>query len=113
MMKTIEFVGIDSPHALAGAVRLLEQVVPKHTRMAEHIDMLAINAGARSGMRAIYSLKLEALVKAINDLATCQREVEARVMDAMEASYGSEAECAVLFLTMPSSGGAPESDEQP
>ena len=111
-MRTIEFKGIDSPHALHGAASLVDRAAMNHRHVAERIDMLSINAGARSGMRAIYSVKLEALVKAINDLVHCQREIEARVMDAMEASYGSEAECAVLFLTMPSSGGAPESDEQ-
>lgn len=111
-MKTVEFVGIDTPHALHGAAELAERLARDHRHVPEHIDMLAINPGARSGMRAIYSVKLEALVKALNELAHCQREIEARVMDAMEAAYGSEAECAVLFLTMPSSGGAPESDEQ-
>ena len=111
-MNTIDFVGIDSPHALSGAPRLLAQVAANHPHVAQRIDMLSINPGARSGMRAIYSVKLEALVKALNELANCQREFEARVFDALDKSYGAEAECAVQFLTMPSSGGAPESDEQ-
>lgn len=112
-MRTIEFVGIDTPHALAGAEELMERVALGHRHVSERIDLLATNPGARSGMRAIYSVKLEALVKALNALAHCQREIEARAMDAMEAAHGSEAECAVLFLTLPPSGGAPESDEQP
>lgn len=111
-MKTIDYVGIDSPHALSGAPRLLDQVASNHAHIAARIDMLSINPGARSGMRAIYSVKLEALVKALNELANCQREFDARVFDALEKAHGAEADCAVQYLTMPSVDGAPESDEQ-
>lgn len=104
---------MDSPHALAGAAGMMDRLARDHKYVAERIDLLAINPGARSGMRAIYSLKLEALVKAANALAHCQREFEARVFDALEKAHGAEAECAVQFLTMPRLDGAPESDEQP
>lgn len=104
---------MDSPHALAGAAGMMDRLARDHKYVAERIDLLAINPGARSGMRAIYSLKLEALVKAANALAHCQREFEARCLDAMELAHGAEAECAIEYLTMNHGDRLPADDEQP
>lgn len=113
-MNQIDFNGIDSPHAIHGASRLARAIEQRHSRVLEHIESLATNPGTRSGMRAIYSVRLEALVKALNDLAHCQREFEARVMDAMESAYGAEAECAIEYLLMPPPPRQrfPQDDEQ-
>lgn len=112
-MRTLDFKGIDSPHALDGAAAMMGQMARNHKHVTERIDLLSINPGARSGMRAIYSVKLEALVKAANALAHCQREFEARCLDAMELAHGAEAECAIEYLTMNHGDRLPADDEQP
>ena len=95
-----------------GAARIARAIEARHVRAMEHIEALSSNAGTRSGMRAIYSVRMEAAIKALNELAHCQREFEARVMDAMEAAHGDEAECALEYL-LARNDRFPSTDEQP
>lgn len=111
-MNSIDFNGIDSPHAMHGAVRLAQAIERGHASTMDHIATLGHDAIARSAMRAVYSVRMEALTKALNDLAHCQRELEARALALMEQRHGSEAECAVEYLLMPNNR-FPATDEQP
>jgi len=105
---TMENYGIDHPGAIGAAAPEIHRMNKAHKDMAERMDAIAINAGDRLGLRTRYQVKLEALVRAVNDLGHFQHEVANRFLDLSDAA----AKEAVRELLDPSNNRFPADDEQ-
>jgi alcohol dehydrogenase class IV len=109
-MQTAEKLSIDHPMAIAVVIPAVCAVEAEHKNIPERIDALAINDGHRKGMRTIYNNKVDALVKAVNELVAFQLEIRARLDDAHMEAAGE----AVADLLRPTRNDRfPSCDEQP
>lgn len=105
----MENYGIDHPGAIGAAAPEIHGLSKAHKSMGERMDAIAINAGDRQGLRIRYQVKLDALVRAINDLTHFQHEVTNRYLDLSTEA----AKQAVRELLDPSTNRFPADDEQP
>lgn len=104
----MENYGIDHPGAIGAAAPEIHRLSKAHKDMGERMDAIAINAGDRQGLRTRYEVKLDALVRAVNDLLHFQHEVTNRFLDLSDAA----AKQAVRELLDPSANRFPADDEQ-
>ena len=109
-MQTAERLSIDHPMAIEATYQSLFAVGDEHKNIPERIDALSSNDGERQGMRVIYNNKVDALVKAVNELVAFQLEIRARIDDAHMDAAGE----AVADLLRPTRNDRfPSCDEQP
>ena len=78
--------GIDHPGAIGAAASDIHRLNKAHKSMSERMDAIAVNTGDRQGLRTRYQVKLDALVRAVNDLIHFQHEVGNRYLDLSEAA---------------------------
>lgn len=69
---------------------LLHECAEDHRLVQERIDALSINSGARTGMNTIYTIKVEAVAKAIAELGAYQRNLKEQVVALLDEARTTE-----------------------